>query len=73
MAEKQYRVTKEIEEDAHIDRAMLRQKEMEDIANRNQMYENLQARIQHKSDLQTQMVEKEHLRVEAAKEYEREK
>lgn len=30
MAERQYRVTKEIEEDAHMDRAMLRQKEMEE-------------------------------------------
>jgi len=33
MAEKQFRTTKELEEDAHIDRAMLRQKELEDNAN----------------------------------------
>ncbi len=33
MAEKQFRAHKDIEEDAQIDWAMLRQKEMEELAN----------------------------------------
>ena len=41
MAEKQYRVTKELEEDAHMDRAMLRQKEMEELANQHKLQEDL--------------------------------
>ncbi len=73
MAEKQYRTTKEIEEDAHIDRAMLRQKEMEDRANRQRLAMERENRVKHKQDLQTQMVEREQLRAEAIKEYEREK
>ena len=52
---------------------MLRQREQEEIANRQRLHMERESRVKHKQDLQTQMVERERLREEALKEYEREK
>ena len=62
-----------MEHDARIDRAMLRQKELEDMAEHQRLEQERSARFAHKNNLQEQMVEREHLREQAWIEYEREK
>lgn len=48
MTEKHYRTQKEIEEDALKDRAMLRQKEIEDLANFEKLRRDKDAAFEHK-------------------------
>ena len=48
MTEKHYRSQKEIEEDALKDRAMLRQKEIEDLANIEKLRRDKEAAFEHK-------------------------
>lgn len=48
MSEKHYRTQKEIEEDALKDRAMLRQKEIEELANWEKLRRDKEAAFEHK-------------------------
>lgn len=48
MAEKQFRAQKDIEEDAQIERAMLRQKELEELANLRKLRVEKEQRYDHK-------------------------
>ena len=48
MAEKQYRQQREVEEDALMDVAMLRQKELEEIANQERLRREKEAAFLHK-------------------------
>ena len=73
LAEAQLRTEKDVEEDARIDMAMLRNKEMEDERERQIEYQRAIDRINNKRGIQGQMEEKEFLKIEAQKEYEREK
>ena len=52
ISEVQFRKQNEMEEDAHIDKEMLRQKEREDIANRNKQIAIKEANFNHKRNIQ---------------------
>lgn len=73
MTEKQYRSQIEIEEDAAIDMQMLRDKELGDIRNREEMQKKLEDRQQNKRNIQQQIDDNNKLREEAYQEYVKEK
>ena len=65
MTEHQYRQQIEIEEDAAIDMQMLRDKEIGDIRNREEMQKKLEERQQNKRNIQKQIDDNNKLREEA--------
>ena len=73
MTEKQFRGQVEVEEDAAIDMQMLRDKEMGDIRNMEEMQKKLEDRQQNKRNIQQQIDDNNKLREEAYQEYVREK
>lgn len=73
MTEGQFRKQVEIEEDAQIDMAMLKNKEMGDIAQRQENENKLRALQENKRNIQKQIEENDKLREEAYNEYIREK
>ena len=73
MTEKQYRSQIEVEEDAAIDMQMLRDKELGDIRNREEMQKKLEDRQQNKRNIQQQIDDNNKLREEAYQEYVKEK
>jgi len=62
-----------LEQDAHIDVAMLKLMEQQNAARRAEMQAKQEALISNKRSIQEQMVEREKLRAEAYQEYVKEK
>jgi hypothetical protein len=74
LAETQFKKVKEVEEDARIDMAMLRQKEIDDAVERQTQQIKAVERVENKQLIQSQMMDKEAMRLEAQRaDYEREK
>jgi len=73
MTEKQYRSQVDIEQDAHIDMVMLRNKEIQDEQERSANLQKLEDLRMNKATIQEQIVEREKLRDEAYQEYLKEK
>ena len=62
VTETQFREQQELEQDAHIDMAMLKQMEMQNAAQREQNRLKHEALVNNKNAIQNQMVEREQLR-----------
>lgn len=73
VTENQFREQQELEQDAHIDMAMLKMMEQQNAARRAEMQAKQDALNSNKKSIQEQMVEREQLRAEAYQEYVKEK